>query len=117
MRHRSWLTAVLVAVPVLCACPHSGVGDACSASAPCPAPLTCDVSAPGGNCALACTTLGSTDQCLGGPDLSDAQCASFDGGFACARGCGAAAPCRAGYTCRPIDGGSGPVASGVCLAP
>lgn len=117
MRRGLRLYAVLVVGLVLCGCPHSGVGDACSATSPCPPPLTCDATLPGGSCSLACTTLGNTDQCLGTPNLSDAQCAVFDGGLACARGCGSLAPCRTGYTCRPLDGGAGPVASGVCLAP
>lgn len=116
MRLRVPCVAVCLAVPFFAGCPDSGIGDSCSSAVACPNGLACDTALPGGYCTQPCSTLGNTDQCLGTPDLSDAVCSSFDGGLICAGGCGAAAPCRSGYTCRPIAGGAGPASTGgVCL--
>jgi hypothetical protein len=99
------------------ACVPSSIGNACSAAAPCPQGLACDAAAPGGYCTAACKQAGD----LGSADLSDFTCARWSSGeLNWAKNC-FAGDCRAGYTCRELDGGA-PVdaasrALGVCLSP
>ncbi len=111
-----------VAALLAAACVPSSIGNPCSTAAPCPTGLVCDTALPGGYCTTPCTMLGA----LGSADLSDFTCAvssSFDGGLAWAKNC-LVGDCRAGYSCRPPDGGapidagsrfSSPI--GVCLSP
>lgn len=102
-------------------CVPSSIGTACSTAAPCPAGLSCETAWPGGYCTAPCPALGE----LGSRDMSDFRCSgSADGGLAWAKNCFVTSDCRAGYACRPVDGGTAIDAGnrltgvlGVCVFP
>ncbi|MBL9039700.1 MAG: hypothetical protein JNG84_14380 [Archangium sp.] len=101
-----------------CVYSQSGIGAPCSEKSPCPGALICDETLPDGYCTQPCTTLGSTSECLGRDDFSDAMCTVLNGALGCAATCGEVTLCRNGYSCRPYTGGTGIVmVVGVCLNP